>query len=426
MAIISHEVLRRMAVLIALPVGALMISWPASSLLALSGVDWEVKRGHEIAALLSDEARRDLNVYIRERTEGHLVTLSGDQWQTFIRQVRETLAGRPPTPAWNAAVEWSEYYHKVRRAYLDPGASLPAKLSALPEMTSGYAYLTLEGEESARPGLLLERVDFGVTNSGAPQYLIFPLRHAGWWWILGGVLIYGLIPWRRPTANQFCPITPGMSFLIDLVGVILYGTFLGTWSKLILEPSIPGHGEWSQIVVFTIIFGGLALAGVAILIVALWYITFCFEWDDDGLRLRTLLGDKVQPWEDIQGLNLQPIVYRFAKRFRAVALFLSVFNWRIAGPALLMQTESVCLHLSTREGDGWRVDMGNLSPQGLAGLVNALRSRGIPVSPQVVRLSTSADAAKHRPRILPIYVAISVLAAFVIYALWRTMPPSVE
>lgn len=426
MAIISRETLRRMALLIALPVGALLIAWPASSLLALSRVDWEVKRRHEIAALLSDEARRDLNVYIREQTEGHVVTLSAAQWRTFIGQARETQAGRPPTPAWNAAAEWSEYYHKVRRAYLDPGQILPAKLLALPEMASGYAYLKLEGEQSTPPGLFLERIASSVTHSGAPQHLIFPLRHAGWWLILGGLLVYGLIPWPRPAANQFCPITPAMAFLIDLVGAILYGTFLGIWSKLILEPSIPGHGEWSQIIVFTMIFWGMALAGVAILIVALWYITFCFQWDDDGLRLRTLLGDKFQPWEDIQGLSLQPVVYRFAKRFRAVALFLSVFNWRVAGPALLMQTESVCLHLSMREGDGWHVDLGNLSPQGLAGLVNALRARRISVSPQVAHLSTSVDTAKHRPRLLPIYLTILVLAAFVSYALWRTMPPSVE
>lgn len=39
---------------------------------------------------------------------------------------------------------------------------------------------------------------------------------------------------------------------------------------------------------------------------------------------------------------------------------------------------------------------------------------------------TSADAANHQPRIFPIDLAISVLAIFVIYALWRTMPPSVE
>lgn len=293
-------------------------------------------------------------------------------------------------------------------------------------MASGYAYLKLEGEKSTPPGLYLERLDSSVTHSGAPQHLIFPLRHAGWWLVLGGVLIYGLIPWPQPAANQFCPITPGMAFRIDLVGVILYGTFLGTWSKLILEPSIPGHGEWSQIIVLTIIFWAMALAGVAILIVALWHIIFCFQWDDDGLRSRTLLGDKFQPWEDIHGLSLQPMVYRFAKRFRAVALLLSVFNWRIAGPALLMKTESVCLHLSMREGDGWRVDMGNLSPQGLTSLVNELRERGISVSPEVVHLSTSADEAEHRSRILPIYLAISVLAAFVVYALWRTMPPSLE
>lgn len=130
MAIISHEILRRMALLVALPVGALMIAWPTSRLLALSGVDWEAKRRHEIAALLSEEARRDLNVYIREQTAGHVVILSGDQWQTFIGQVRETLAGRPPTPAWNAAAEWSEYYHKVRwptsiRANLFPRSCWP-------------------------------------------------------------------------------------------------------------------------------------------------------------------------------------------------------------------------------------------------------------------------------------------------------------
>jgi len=386
MTIVYREVLRRLVLLVALPVGALMIAWPTPKLLSLSSVDWETERGHEIAALLSEEARRDLNVYIRQQTEGHVVTLPANAWQSFIGQARETLAGKPPTPAWSSATEWHKHYHKVRMVYLDPGEPLPAKLLGLPEMVQGYAYLRLEGEDSTPPALCLRQLDYSITHSGAPQHLIFPLRQAGWWVILGGVLIYALIPWSRPAANQFCPITLGMAFLIDLVGVILYGTFLYIWSNLILEPSIPGHGEWSQIIVFTLIFWGFALSGVAILAVALWYVTLRFQWDEEGLRYQTLFRDTFQAWEDIQGISLQPIVYRFAKRFRAIALLCSVFNWRMAGPALLMQTESVCLHLSTREGDGWQVDLGNLSPQGLASLVDELRKRGIPVSPEVAEL----------------------------------------
>ena len=392
MTIVYREVLRRLVLLIALPVGALMIAWPTSKLLGLSGVDWETKRGHEIAALLSEEARRDLNVYIRQQTEGHVVTLPTNQWQPYIEQARETLAGRPPTPEWKAAMEWSEYHHKVRMVYLDPGEPLPAKLLGLPKMVQGYAYLRLAGEDSTPPALFLQQIDYNITHCGAPQHLIFPLRQAGWWVILGGVLIYALTPWSRPAANQFCPITLGMAFLIDLVGVILYGTFLDIWSNLILEPSIPGHGEWSQIIVFTLIFWVFALGGVAILAVALWYVTLRFQWDEEGLRYQTLFRDTFQAWEDIQGISLQPIGYRFAKRFRAVALLLSVFNWRMAGPALLMQTESVGLHLSTREGDGWNVDLGNLSPQGLAGLVDELRKRGIPVSPEVLELCKGDNA----------------------------------
>lgn len=422
MTMVSREIVRRLALIIAIPIGALMIAWPASSLLGLNGVDWEAQRHREIAALLSEEARRDINIYIREQTAGRVVALPADQWQDFIGQVRETLAGRPPTPAWNAAAERSEYYHKVRMIYVDPSEPLPAKLSALPEMARGYVYLQLEGEESAPPGLRLQRLDWSITHSGAPQYLIFPLRHAGWWVILAGVLIYALVPWPRPVENQYCPITPGMAFLIDLVGVILYGTFLGTWSNLILEPSIPGHGEWSQIVVFTLVFWGMALAGLAIFVVALWYSTFRLQWDNEGLRQRTLLGEKFQSWNVIRGLSLQPKVYRFAKRVRAVGLLLSVYNWRLAGPALLMQTESACLHLSTRDGEGWNVDLGNLSPQGLAGLVNKFLERGIPVSPEVVELSTSADEEQHRPRLLAIYLVLALLTALVAYEVWRTKP----
>jgi len=422
MTIVSREIVRRLALFIAIPIGALMIAWPASSLLGISGIDWEAQRHHEIASLLSEEARRDLNVYIREQTEGHIVTLPADQWQDFIGQVRETLAGRPPTPAWNAAAERSEYYHKVRMIYFDPSEPLPAKLSALPEMALGYAYLRLEGEESAPPGLHLQRLDWSITHSGAPQYLIYPLRHAGWWVILAGVLIYALVPWPGPAANEYCPITPRMAFLIDLVGVILYGTFLGIWSNLILEPGIPGHGEWSQIVVFTLVFWGMALAGMAIFVVALWYITFRLQWDDEGLRQRTLYGEKFQNWADIEGLSLQPKVYRFAKRVRAVALLFSVYNWRLAGPTLLMQTESACLHLSTREGEGWNVDLGNLSPQGLARMVNKLLERGIPVSPEVVELSTCVDEETHQSRLLAIYLVLALLTALVAYAVWRTKP----
>jgi len=424
MTTVTRESVRRLALFITIPIGVLMIAWPASELLSVRAVDWDAERRHEIAALLSEEARRDLNAYIREQTEGHVITLPVDPWQTFVEQVRETLAGRPPTATWKAATEWNEYYHKVRAIYLDPDDPHSAKLSQFPEFTHGYAYLRSEDEKSTAPSLYLQRLDFSLTHSAAPQYLIYPLRHAGWWVILAGLLIYALIPWPRPASDQFCPVTPGMAFLIDVVGVILYGTFLGIWSNLILEPSIPGHGEWSQIVVFTLVFGGMAQSGTAILIVALWYITFRLQWDDEGLRRRTLIGDRFQGWNDVRGLSLQPRVYRFAKRVRAVALFLSVFNRRVAGPALLMQTESACLHLSTREGDGWNIDLGNLNTQGLAGLLQAFRQRGIPVSPEVSELCRAAEREKPQPRTLLIFFSIALLGAFVAFFIYRTKPPA--
>jgi hypothetical protein len=207
---------------------------------------------------------------------------------------------------------------------------------------------------------------------------------------------------------------------------MLYGGFTAIWAMLIEERSVPGHGEWSQVIVFTLVFWGMALGGMAILGVALWYITFRFEWDEEGIGFRTLFRDTFQPWSDITGLSMQPKVYRFAQRLRAVALLLSVFNWRIAAPALLMQTESLALNMALRQGDAWQVDLGNLSPQGLAGLVAQLQKRGIPVSSDIIELCPSAEEAERPARLWPMYLTIGLLVSLVGYALWRTMPPDLH
>ncbi len=75
MSIGLWETLRRLGLLIAIPVGAWLITWSVPELVELRLVDWDRKRSREIASLLSNEARRDLNAYIAEETQAAVIEL---------------------------------------------------------------------------------------------------------------------------------------------------------------------------------------------------------------------------------------------------------------------------------------------------------------------------------------------------------------
>lgn len=369
------ETLRRSGLLIAIPVGALLITWSAPELIELRMVDWERRRRNEIASFLSDEARRDLNVYIAEETRSAVMDLPNGRWSVFFAEAIDTLEGRPPDAKWAFAMRGEKYSSIGVVVYFSTQDTRLHDWLDRPEMSRGYLYLRLQGDVSP-PRIQARRVSSHLARS-APIGLSHPYKNLGWWIILFGFIVYAMVPWPRRSTNQFLPMTPFNAALADVVGYVLWGGFIGIWAALIQARNLPGHGEWTQIVVLTAVFWGMALCGAAILAIVVWYMSFQLTWDEEGICVSTFWKSRRFKWRDVERLAMKPIVYSFAEWIRLFGWLLLFFRLRAAGPVLAMQTRSQGLYLETKQCS-YGIDVSNLSPYGLNELADACRSHNIP------------------------------------------------
>lgn len=413
------ECLRRVAILTVIPVSAILIFYTRPEYLRLTVVNWEQRRDREIAALLSEEARQSLAAYVAEETAGHVVSLRSAEWGTFLKDARQTLSGHPPSPDWKRSLGPVSSSRSTPTLFFQRDDSRFVELLATPEMASGFAYLQFDHETLSVPTFGLSLVETQYSVDDPPQQLIHPLRQAGWWVLLVGIAIYGLIPWPQEHARQIRFSTPARTFLTDLVGVLLYGSTTVLWAMLVLSPDIPGHGEWLQMVVLSGVFGLMALMGVSIILIALSQSQLQLEWSDTGLTFRTFRQSVFHAWDNLVSLDVGIVTDPKAKAIRRLGLLASLVNWRAAGPALLVQTESRALRFATRQGPELTIDFGNASLRNLWRLITELQSRSITVTPATQDFGESGRRAD-APRRWPIHLTVFLLAIPILLALART------
>ncbi len=337
--------------------------------------------------------------------------------KVFLVEASETLEGRPPDKQWATATDSEKYSSIGRVVYF--GLHDPRLRDWLghPAMSRGYAYLRLQGTDGP-PRFQASRLNASLARS-APIALPHPYRYLGWSVVLVGLIFYAVVPWPRRSAKQFSPMSPCNAFLADSVGYALLGTFIATWAALVNSRNLPGYGEWSQIIVFTLVLWGMALSGAVILAVVVRYLSWRLKWDEQGIVVETLFQNRRLNWQEVKHFKLQPIEYRIAERIRILGWLLILFQPRAAGPVLAMQTKSTALCLETDRGS-YRVDLGNLSSPGLTEFANACRSHNVPVLDEFCRISTDRRAEGSR-RVWPIYVTLLILAGIVWYFLRRSM-----
>lgn len=414
------ECLRRIAILTVIPWSAFLIFDARPAYLRLTLVNWEQRRDREVAALLSEEARRSLAAYVAEETAGRAISLRSAEWIAFLKEARQTLSGHPPSSDWRRTLGPASSHRSAPTLFFPRDDARFAELLTAPEMSSRVVYLQLE-QESLPPTLCLSVVETRYSVDDPPQHLIHPLRHAGWWVLLAGVAIYGLLPWPKEHTHELRFATPVRSFLTDVVGVLLYGSATTLWARLVLSPDIPGHGEWLQILVLSGVFGLMALAGVAIVLIALSQSQLWLEWNDSGVTFHTMRQSTTHAWTDIVSFDVVPISDPHAKSIRRVGLILSLFNWRAAGPALLVQTESRALRFAMRQGSERTIDTGNATLRNLCHLITELEPRSIFVTPTARQLAES-QRQSHAPRRWPVHLLVGLLMVPILYAIVHTAP----
>lgn len=140
---------------------------------------------------------------------------------------------------------------------------------------------------------------------------------------------------------------------------------------------------------------------------------------DQQSKTWTTTAATFHPWVDIASLEVVLVSYPHAKKIRALELLLSLFNWRAAGPAILVQTESRVPRLTTRQGPGLTIDLGNSTLRNLWMLIAELQTRSIAATLPAQDLGES-DRQAVVPRCWPVHLAVALLCIPIIYALAGT------
>lgn len=410
------EAVRRSGLLLAIPLGAWLITWSPTELIELREVDWERRRGYEIASLLSEEARKDINVYITQETQGAVIELPRGTWSKFMADADATLAGHPPDPKWAAAMSRKKYFSMGQVAYFATHAWPFQEWIDRPEMARGYAYLRLNDEVNP-PRLCASRVNASMLGS-APVGLVYPYHYLGWSIILVGLMVYAIVPWPRRSNDQLSTLTPCQAALADSVGYLLWGTFIGIWAALIHAQNLPGYGEAGQFIVLTLVCWGLASSGLVVLGFVVWYLSFQLRWDDAGIDLTTIYKNRRIKWQEVKRLSIKPIHYRAAEWIRFFGGVVLLFRPKAAGPLMVIQSQSVAFCLETEQGT-FALDIGNASPQGLAQFAAACRSHSVPILDESYRIPPFEDYER-TAMIWPVYLCLLIVAAVIGFFMYRS------
>ena len=137
-------------------------------------------------------------------------------------------------------------------------------------------------------------------------------------------------------------------------------------------------GGW---IILTLVMWGLSLFGLAIHAVAARYEAWCIHIGADHLVMESIWGAERVPFADIERLTMGS---REPPRALIIAgLFISLLNWRAAGPTLLAAgRKDPVVYLVTR--DGRRRTFGLAAICNADRLIASLQQAGVAVDPDLL------------------------------------------
>jgi hypothetical protein len=130
----------------------------------------------------------------------------------------------------------------------------------------------------------------------APVDLIYPSRAGAWRWLVGGLLIYALIPWRKrgPGCVSYGRTVP--------VALDLFGTAFGAAFFALPLYFVNSTAEvLGDEIVMTLALWSIACVCVLLLAWAAWLASFRVLVEPTGLRIETLWGARATPFHELSG-----------------------------------------------------------------------------------------------------------------------------
>lgn len=383
------ECLRRLLLAGGVLAALWMLLVPAQALLRVRTVDW-AKRHKDKPRPFAPAA--SLEEYVANETQGRLVRVRGDDWEAFVRSVRETLAGQAPSLARNLCDDYGSY-----SLYFPPDTPPLHALSRNLQGETVFTYVLVDAPAGVRYLEVLRQGPSDFTRH-APAWLAYPMRRHAVWFFLAGLLGYALLPWHRTAPNELRYSTARANVLPDLLGTAMAAVFFAL-PILILTANVRGprgldlldfDGGWG---VLTLVLWAFAAGGLSILFVSLRYATTSLFLLDEGLARVGLAGGWQCRFDDIEAI--EPAVLRTPRWLRVLLFVGGLFNWRLMGQALLAQArQSTGMTLCCR--DGRRLTLWFDSLEGFDRLFHALRRAGVPMDADLAEAID--DAGEPSPR----------------------------
>ena len=304
------ETIRRLAALLLLCLGAVYVVWPGSPVVVLKALPHAPEPGSS-----ATERRADLP------------TPAWPELSARIRDVAPDLA--PQT--WNIS---------------PPRYVFPADHPAFNDFHARTLRYAVDPATGTWFSLLR---DYPQDIYGLPQQFLYPLRWPGLGLIVAGLALYIVLP--RPRCNeQWMRYARGPAVIApDLLGLLLTPFFIALPVAVVANTKpaavfAPTQGGWIWLY---IVFGLLALSGIALLISGLRYAVRGYRLLPHGLQIRTLRGLREYSWSSLQ--TWEPYTKTTSRRFGRLLFFSGSFSAIGLGLALQNTAEhGLRLHFRDR------------------------------------------------------------------------------
>ncbi len=317
------EILRRLALVGGIVAAGVMFVCPVQALYSVTAVDFAKQQKAEFA----------------KETESRLIEVSGPEWNKLYGETAQTLSGNSKILASHL-----ERLFSPTRLFFAVNSKPLNELSGQLNDKQRYMYVRIS-QDNTEHYLGVNFLRSQDVIGHAPAWLVFPMRKNASSVLIVLLAIYLFLPWHRPVANElrYGKMQIRSVVLPDILGALLTCAFV-LFPILIIPRNASVYEPWHLLDFrsgwgfLTLFMWFMALAGLSIIITALWYAIFSLFVMPDRIRRVTLFGEKEYRFLDM--VAVEPAVLRWPRWFRSIALFFGLFNWRLMGTVLLGITRS--------------------------------------------------------------------------------------
>ena len=358
------EVARRVALLVGCFAAVWCFLWLAPSLVRVDATDFAALQSRRRP--WSEDRKLSLEAFVEKETRDRSERVSGEAWGALLAAARRVRAGEAAGP---------EFAGRLGTMGTSLGLwFLPSEEPIADLSAREFRYvLVSDGEDE---GWLDVSFRTGGNSDSAPAFLRRPLRGLAIRFLVGGILLYAVLPRRRGDERTLLYARASAGIGPDLLGTFLAVVFFALPILIVSTNASSGAifdaGWWP---VYAVLWF-LALFGVAIVGIAAWYRSRRLVLHDGGLRIDAMRGTRTIPFSSIRSARVDAV--KAPRWLRVLMRVGALFSIQVAGHALILEgrTDPV-LVIETTDGPPARIMLTGLDDPDR--LLEHLRSGGVAV-----------------------------------------------